>query len=178
MNLDLKKTGSFIQSCRKELGLTQAELGERLCVSPQSVSNWERGETLPDLEILLDLASIFDCSIDAIVSGGHCAGKYRRRITVAQMREAIGCIHRMHDLMGPDHFIYRTMVSALNERMNSEIEPAFSDPFIMDAYICEALIACARDCGDWVDVHDVEVNIMPGKPRDYTIRRLKELGMK
>lgn len=43
MSLDLKKTGQFIQSCRKDLNMTQAELAERLNVSPQSVSNWERG---------------------------------------------------------------------------------------------------------------------------------------
>lgn len=43
MNLNLQQIGQFIQSCRKELGMTQNELGERLSVSPQSVSNWELG---------------------------------------------------------------------------------------------------------------------------------------
>lgn len=176
--MNLEQIGRFIQSCRKESGMTQAELGERLGVSPQSVSNWERGGALPDLDTLIDLASIFDCSIDALIRGGHCAGQYRRRVTVAQMREAINCIHRMHDLMGPDNFIYRTMVSALDERMNSQIEPAFSNPAIMDAYICEALIACVRDCNDWVDIHDVQVNIDSERPREYTIRLLRKLGMK
>lgn len=176
MNLEL--TGRFIQSCRRELGMTQADLGERLHTSSQSVSNWERGETCPDIDTLADLAEIFDCSVDALIRGGHCAGKYRRRVTVAQMRQAIGCIHQMHDLMGPDNLIYRTMVSALDERMNSRIEPAFSDSRIMDAYICEALIACVRDCHDWVDLHDVQVNIDAEKPREYTLRCLRELGMK
>ena len=176
MNLEL--VGRFIQSCRKEAGMTQAELSERLNTSPQSVSNWERGESLPDIDTPVDLAVLFDCSVDALIHGGHCAGKYRHRVTVAQMREAIGCIHRMHDLMGPDNYIYRTMVDALDARMNSEIEPAFSNPRMMDAYICEALLACAYDCHDWVDIHDVQVNIDAEKPREYTIRRLKELGMK
>ncbi len=43
MHLDQEKIGRFIHDCRREQGLTQAELGERLGVSPQSVSNWERG---------------------------------------------------------------------------------------------------------------------------------------
>ena len=176
--MDMKQIGCFLQGRRKELKMTQAELAERLSVTAQAVSNWERGESLPDLAILLDLSRIFDCSADAILNGGSSAGEYRRRITVAQMREAVNCIHRMHDLMGPDHFIYRTMVSALDARMNSAIEPAFSNPVIMDAYICEALIACVRDCNDWVDLHDVQVNISSEKPREYTLRRLKELGMK
>lgn len=46
MNLNLEQIGQFIQSCRRELGLTQAEMGERMGVSPQSVSNWERGVSL------------------------------------------------------------------------------------------------------------------------------------
>ena len=176
--MEMKQIGCFLQGRRKELNLTQAELAERLGVTFQAVSNWERGESLPDPDMLLDLSLIFDCSVDAILKGGNSAGQYRRRVTVAQMREAVNCIHRMHDLMGPDHFIYRTMVSALDARMSSKIEPAFSNPVIMDAYICEALIACVRDCNDWVDLHDVQVNIPSDKPREYTIRCLKELGMK
>ena len=43
MDLNLVRIGQFIQSSRKELSLTQAEMAERLSVSPQSVSNWERG---------------------------------------------------------------------------------------------------------------------------------------
>lgn len=78
MNLNLQQIGQFIQSCRKELGLTQNEMGERLGVSPQSVSNWERGESLPDVSLLPDLACMLRCSVDAILSGGAGCGGYRR----------------------------------------------------------------------------------------------------
>ncbi len=176
MALHPEQLGRVIQTCRKEREMTQTELGERLGVSAQSVSNWERGETLPDLELLVDMADIFDRSLDSIVRSG--AGEYRRRVTVAQMREAIECIHLLHDLMGRDHFIYQTMVSALDQRMNSEIEPAFTDPVIMDAYICEALIACVRDGGDWVDLDDVRKNVASEKLRERTLEALRKLGMK
>ena len=43
MYLDLKTIGQYIQEGRKAAGMTQAELGARLNVSSQSVSNWERG---------------------------------------------------------------------------------------------------------------------------------------
>lgn len=45
MQLELEKIGGFIQRCRRERGLTQAEVGERLGVTAQSVSNWERGDS-------------------------------------------------------------------------------------------------------------------------------------
>ena len=43
IGMDLKKIGKYIQTKRKELGLTQAELAERLGMSNKSVSKWERG---------------------------------------------------------------------------------------------------------------------------------------
>ena len=41
--MDAEKFGAFIQSCRKDLGLTQAELAERLHVTDKAISRWERG---------------------------------------------------------------------------------------------------------------------------------------
>lgn len=45
MKLNTEQIGTFIQLCRKELGMSQAELAKKLDISPQSVSNWERGDT-------------------------------------------------------------------------------------------------------------------------------------
>lgn len=54
---------------RKELGLSQEELAERIYVSRQSVSNWETGKTYPDIHTLLLLADVFDTSLDTLVKG-------------------------------------------------------------------------------------------------------------
>ena len=83
MNLDSKRMGSFLQTERKRMGMTQSELSEKLNVSPQAVSNWERGETIPDVSVLLELADVLHCSVDAILSGGAGCGGFRRHITVA-----------------------------------------------------------------------------------------------
>ena len=98
MNLDMEKIGRYLQASRRKMEMTQAQLAERLNVSAQSVSNWERGETLPDVSVLPDIAAILRCSVDAILSGGEPGGS-GRFVTVAQMREAIECIHRLKDLM-------------------------------------------------------------------------------
>ena len=176
--MDMNAIASYLQTLRKEKNLTQAELGERLGVSAQSVSNWERAESLPDTALLPELAMIYGVSVDEILGGGSASWRYRRRVTVAQMWEAMTCIQRLSQLLGQDHFMYRTMIDALDKRMNSEIEPAFGNPVIWDAYVCETLIACARDGGDYVDIGDIQANIKSEKPREWTIRRLKELGFK
>ena len=54
---------------RKERGLSQEELAEKLYVSRQTISNWERGQTYPDLSSLLLLATYFDISLDNLIKG-------------------------------------------------------------------------------------------------------------
>ena len=150
MNLSLDQIGRFIQSCRKEVGLTQAEMGARLNVSAQSVSNWERGETLPDVSLLPDIACMLRCSVDAILSGGSGCGGYRRHVTVAQMREALSALDRIGELLGRDHFIYKCIIDALNTRMNTTIEISFSDPHIFEIFTIEFCWAVSEMAIMWI----------------------------
>lgn len=114
--LNQEQIGAYIAARRKAVGLTQAELGERLGITAQSVSNWERGETMPDTGLLQDLALILDTSADELLGAGSCGWRYRRRVTVERMSEAISCIQRLRELLGEDHFMYRTMIDALDKR--------------------------------------------------------------
>lgn len=177
MNLDLKKIGTYIQLRRKIANLTQAQLGERLHVTAQSVSNWERGMLLPDTGTLPDLAQILDITVDTLLAGGDCPPRYRRRMTSTRVREAIGCIQRLREILGKEHFMYRTMIDALDIRMNSSIEAAFLSAGAMDAYICEALIACIEQ-GDYVDRDDVRQNIGNPRAADAVLEALEKHKIK
>lgn len=66
--LDNKKIAAFICEKRKQLGMTQAEVAARLNVSFQAVSKWENG-TLPNVEILAELARLLHTSVDEILLG-------------------------------------------------------------------------------------------------------------
>lgn len=72
--MDTTKIAEQIYALRKAKGLTQNELGERVGVSFQAVSKWERGETLPDITVLPDLARVLETSVDNILSGGEKTG--------------------------------------------------------------------------------------------------------
>ena len=52
---------------RKQAGLSQEQLGERVGVSRQTVSKWEQGLTTPELDKLIALSRVFDVSIDRLV---------------------------------------------------------------------------------------------------------------
>lgn len=63
------KIGKYISKLRKEKGLTQQELGNKLYVTDKAVSKWERGLSLPDITILNNLANILDTSVEEILKG-------------------------------------------------------------------------------------------------------------
>lgn len=68
-NMNQERIGRFIAKCRKEKGLTQEELAEKLNVSNKSVSRWETGVTLPSLNTFVLLSKIFDVTINDLISG-------------------------------------------------------------------------------------------------------------
>lgn len=56
-----------IKSFRKEKGWTQKELAEQLNVSDKTISSWETGRTYPDLDSLIQLADLFDLTLDELI---------------------------------------------------------------------------------------------------------------
>ena len=67
--MDQIKTGKFIATLRKEKDLTQEQLGEKLGVTNKTISRWENGNYMPDIEILSLLSKEFDVSINELISG-------------------------------------------------------------------------------------------------------------
>ncbi len=68
MNMDKAEFGAFVAENRKELGLTQRELAERLHVTDKAVSKWERGLSYPDVTLLEPLAEAFGLGVTELVS--------------------------------------------------------------------------------------------------------------
>jgi len=69
--MDITKIGDFIKTRRKELKLTQTHIADELGVSAQAVSKWERGENLPDVGFIPDLAKLLEVSIENILQAGQ-----------------------------------------------------------------------------------------------------------
>ena len=67
--MDLVKIGKYIAGKRKNLGLTQKQLAEKIGMSDKSVSKWERGVCLPDVSLYFDLCSILGISINEFLAG-------------------------------------------------------------------------------------------------------------
>ena len=61
--------GEKIQKQRKDLGISQEELAQKLLVSRQTISQWEKGQTVPTIDNLLRLKDVFGISADEILNG-------------------------------------------------------------------------------------------------------------
>ncbi len=69
--MDQRDIGKFIASCRKNKEMTQSELAEKLGVSINAVSKWERGVNLPDYSNLQELCSVLGISLNEFFAGRH-----------------------------------------------------------------------------------------------------------
>lgn len=175
--MDVKMAGAQIARLRKEKGLTQNDLGDRLGVSFQAVSKWERGETLPDTAILLDLANALETSVDCILTGGSQVLHYRGKITVAQMSEGILSLKRMGELLGRDNALYRHAIEGINETMNTNIEDAFTDDRILECFIAEAIIQNLTT-GKYIDPTDVKNGFRHEHFRNIVLGHCARYGIK
>ena len=78
--MDQIKTGKFIAQLRKQLDLTQEALGEKLGVTNKTVSRWEHGNYMPDVEMLQLLSQAFSVSINELLSGERLTDEeFRKR---------------------------------------------------------------------------------------------------
>ena len=78
--MDQIKIGRFIASCRKEQGMTQAVLAEKLGISDRAVSKWETGRSMPDSGIMLELCDLLKINVNELLSGEKImAEAYDRR---------------------------------------------------------------------------------------------------
>ena len=87
---DLREiTAKNIAALRTSRKMTQLELGEALSYSDKAISKWERAEAVPDAYVLLDLARLFDVSVDWLLTAHEekeqipqGGGKRRRHLTI------------------------------------------------------------------------------------------------
>lgn len=72
--MDQQKVGQFLRELRSEKSITQSDLAERLGVSNRSVSRWENGTTMPDFDLLMELAEYYHVEVGEILAGERQTG--------------------------------------------------------------------------------------------------------
>lgn len=68
--MDQQKIGNYLRELRKQNNMTQEQLAEKFGTTSRSVSRWETGTNLPDLSVLVELASFYDVDLNDVINGG------------------------------------------------------------------------------------------------------------
>ena len=113
--MDQIKIGKFIASCRKEQGMTQAVLAERLGISDRAVSKWETGKSMPDSGVMLELSALLKINVNELLSGERImAEAYDKRAeeNLLAMRREVE--EKNRQMLGTEYWIvFLTVISGL-----------------------------------------------------------------
>lgn len=175
--MNTEKVGEQIAVLRKAKGITQSELGERIGVSFQAVSKWERGETLPDITVLPDLAKILETTVDFILLGSEKIIEYKGKFTVTDIKKGLNCLKNAGEYLGTENIIYRAAIKGINTDLNTDIEEAFTNDYVFEAFLAEAIIQNLIS-GLYVDISDVKNNFRHDHFKNIVVDYCNRYGIK
>lgn len=87
--MDQMKIGRFIAERRKQVGLTQLQLAEKLNITDRAVSKWETGRAMPDSSLMLALCDILQISVNDLLCGDLVASDAYKKETDNNLLEII-----------------------------------------------------------------------------------------
>ena len=128
--------GNVIKKYRKELGITQEEMANRLGVTTPAVNKWENGNTNPDIGLLSPIARLLNISLDTLLS-------FHEKLTDTEIEEIIRKMYEEDQVdtfieIGPGKalsgFVKRTLkgVTILNVEDMASLEKCLNNPVIAE----------------------------------------------
>ena len=146
--MDAKITGCFIAQLRKELGLTQKELAEKLEVTDKAISRWETGKGLPDTSLLKPLAEIFGVSVGELLSGKRMDDSQIKSQADHIILESLGYEERQEKWKGILRYVFLGVLVALGGMFFSMVVARFAtskDAAVslgIGLYLCILTVTC------------------------------------
>ena len=92
--MEQEKIGKFIQTLRKDKNLTQAELAEKLNITDRAVSKWERGKSMPDSSLMLDLCKILGISVNELLMGEKIKDDEIKRVSDMNLVKSLTIVEK------------------------------------------------------------------------------------
>lgn len=165
----MNEIGQFIKKLRKEKGMTQIQLAEKLNISFQSVSKWEIGETLPDTNILLALCNELDTTVDTLLNGGIILNKTRKVIKVEAIVEGFKYLEKVKNAFGEQSYFYKGIVEGISTKMNFDFEETLKvNPEVL---YTEVVIGYLNN-GYTIDIEEAKIWIKNNKYLDEIKKRM------
>lgn len=192
-------TGKYIQNLRKQHGWSQKELADRLNVSFQAVSKWERGENLPDSGVLLYMAKLLNTTTDKILSGGSTVVQKSRRVSISDEKESFFSLENMTYFFGEIVLLplrgmkqYTEKIQRYLYEIADDVVVSIIDPELLrfktgdaKAVLCESVrgkdVYLVADMGNYAetyDIHGYENHMSPDEHYMDLMRTISAIGGK
>lgn len=104
--MDQIKIGNFIKALRREKGLTQEQLAERFGVARRTVSRWETGSNMPDLDILMEMSDFYAVDLRELLDGERKGEKMNKELEETVMKVADYSNDEKLKLMQSMHWLF------------------------------------------------------------------------
>ena len=145
--MDLQKIGTFLKELRKEKGFTQEQLAESLNVSRRTVSRWETGSNMPDLDLLMEISDLYGVELREMLNGERKSEKAMNKEmeeTVLQVAEYSNAEKQRSTKVVRILFLLGILALIVNVSMEfMELPDTFWGGFVKGATIGIALMAMA-----------------------------------
>ena len=86
--MDMIKIGKNLQELRKQKGMTQEQLAEHFNVARRTVSRWETGSNMPDLDILIEMSDFYDVDLRELLNGERTEEKMEKELNETVLKVA------------------------------------------------------------------------------------------
>ena len=142
--MDLVKIGKFLQKLRKQNGLTQEQLAEQLGVARRTVSRWETGSNMPDLDLLMEMADLYQVELRELLNGERKNEPMNKELkeTVMQVAEYSNAEKKRSTIIVRVYFVIGIIALIANAIINMlETEETFWIGFLKGGTFALALTA-------------------------------------
>ena len=144
--MDLVMTGAFLRELRKEKNITQEELAEKMGVARRTVSHWETGANMPDMDILIDISDFYGVDLREILDGERKSKQMDKEIkeTVLKVAEYENEGKKRSSIVVIVYSVLGIISLLANLMMNMiEMPDTFMTGFLEGMTIAVALVAMA-----------------------------------
>ena len=155
--MGVEHIGNTILRLRREKGVTQETLAEFIGVTKTSVSKWETGTTLPDIQMLPILASYFDVSVDELIGYVPMLGREQIRYQYQRLAKAFAsrpfaevlgeCEEMIKKYYSCHPFLQQMLVLLLNHAGLASGEKEKEKVFAIAFDLCEHILTECQDVG-------------------------------
>ena len=104
--MNQQKIGTFLKELRNEKNLTQEQLAEKLGVSRRTVSRWETGSNMPDLDLLIEMAGYYEVDLRELLDGERKNEKMNKELKETVLKVADYSNEEKKKLTGIMHWLY------------------------------------------------------------------------